>query len=249
MKTNSLLRLAWKLPALMFIAAPPPAATGSKPDFGLWSDKTCIAVLDSRGEGTMIVPWSWISDEGVRASRPARARMRELMTGSEPMCRPLFRRAIRIAWGLMLFAHLYWLVRSIGSPTVTLPSQLLLALTCVFLGLKVADVAALRFRCTRHSLIAAVLVVALLHVGVIDRMAGEPTDFPPWVLPVIVGALTCTRMGVVGFVRRLVIRLALAFGLPRPTWTRHYWHTLSGVLARCHQPAFGPLRIPRAPPV
>ncbi|NOT00117.1 MAG: hypothetical protein HOP29_05775 [Phycisphaerales bacterium] len=170
------------------------------------------------------------------------------MTGSNSNCRAPCRWAIRFAWGLLLAAHLYWLVSSLASPTATLSNQMLLAITCAFFVLKVADVAALRFRCTRRSLVAAVLVVALLHVGVIDRMGDGTSDLPPWILPAIVGTLTCTQLSVIGLVRRSVIRLALAFGLPRPNWTRHYWQLLSGVLVRRLQSAFGPLRIPRAPP-
>ncbi len=153
----------------------------------------------------------------------------------------------RAAWAVMLVLHGVWLLRSFESSTVWFGQQFALGLSIIFFGLKSVDVAALRFNLSRRALVAAVVIVALLHAGAIDRSIGEDASLTLWTLPVLAGVPSCMKLCRLAVIRRLLLRAA-AIGHVPLTWTRSYWHHYSGVLIRHRQQYLVALCTPRAPP-
>lgn len=146
----------------------------------------------------------------------------------------------RGAWVLLLVLHalaLPSLIHAASATTVVgqlslLPRIVGLALSAAFFTLKMLDVPWLRCTWDRQRIVAALLIVALLHTGVLDRaLSGEDGVDPahlPWLLAstVLVTAL---------LVRRLMYALAVGLftgaadrgaalipaGLVHRTWRPH----------------------------
>jgi len=122
----------------------------------------------------------------------------------------------RAFWVALLVLHtlaLPSLVTTAASASVTeqlalVPRIAGLPLSAVFFALKFLDVSWLRARQDWRRVVAAVLIVALLHVGVIDRaltgQAGADLDHMPWVF---VGAILGTGL----LIRRLLAEMAVRF--------------------------------------
>ncbi len=111
----------------------------------------------------------------------------------------------RVLWLLMGLGHLPGLfdawrhVVAVGLDSAALGSCIGLTLTTLFIALKVRDVAFLRLREGRRTLVAACLVVALLHVDVVRPQAESS------VLPDIAALATMAWItGVPTTIRRLV---------------------------------------------
>ncbi len=90
----------------------------------------------------------------------------------------------RAVWCSMLCMHTFWFARSFTVLQLDPGSQVMLGLAIVFFLLKSADVAFLRVRWTRRSLIAAGMVVLMLHAGALDQWASGGSDFSFLWLPV-----------------------------------------------------------------
>ena len=117
-------------------------------------------------------------------------------------------------WVALLALHTLALPSLVASLTKTSVTEQLalvpriagLALSAAFFTLKFFDVAWLRTDWDWQRVVAAVLIVGLLHVGVIDRALASPVESNsmPWLF---VGAVVGTAM----LIRRLRAHLALCF--------------------------------------
>lgn len=127
---------------------------------------------------------------------------------------PLARRGF---WAAMLALHvlaLPSLVDSAGSADALAQLSLVpriagLTLSAIFFVLKVFDVSWLQMRSSRHAWVAAILIIGLLHVGVIDRaINGQPgvdPDHMPWL---IAGVMFGSAL----FLRQILVDLAACLG-------------------------------------
>ncbi len=88
-------------------------------------------------------------------------------------------RVERLIWASFFAAHAYWFFAGLLRGTLGFESAVTITLSNVFFALKIADVAWLRVNWTARSLLAATLVVLLLHVGVVERAGGAATDWLP----------------------------------------------------------------------
>ncbi|MHC5111476.1 MAG: hypothetical protein ACYTHJ_16540 [Planctomycetota bacterium] len=77
----------------------------------------------------------------------------------------------RLVWVMMLACHAYWLVKGLQGGTAATSTVFLGATIALFL-LKALDVQFLRIDWNRRRVLAALLVVLLLHVGVFDEAMG-----------------------------------------------------------------------------
>ena len=112
----------------------------------------------------------------------------------------------RIVWAVMLGLHAAWLVRLLSSGDASVLRLVTMGLSVAFLLAKTLDVAALRFLTTRRAVVAGILIVAILHVGVIDRALGDQ-ELGFWVLPLLTSvAVLMTLLHVIR--RRVALALA-----------------------------------------
>lgn len=94
-----------------------------------------------------------------------------------------FRSALaRVAWCALLALHAWVLGKALAGGSASFSSLLLLTVSNAFFLLKLFDVSFLRFHWTRRSVIAAALVVLLIHVGAIDTKIGHEFDPTPWLM-------------------------------------------------------------------
>jgi len=139
----------------------------------------------------------------------------------------------RLFWVLMLALHSLALpsvlvtaaTASVSEQLGLVPRIAGLALSAVFFGLKLLDVPWLRARTEGkfagwRCLIAAVLVVGLLHVGVLDRAIAGKTGMDPDHLPwLIAGAIFATGLLIRGLLADLTSRSPVRVAdLHPPRW-------------------------------
>jgi hypothetical protein len=86
----------------------------------------------------------------------------------------------RACWLVMLVLHGWILIRSWTGGAASFNSQFLLIGSNLFFLAKLIDPPILRVRPGRQALVAGVLVVALLHVGAIDRALGLGAEPLVW---------------------------------------------------------------------
>ncbi len=152
--------------------------------------------------------------------------------------------ARRLSWATLCVGHTVWLIRSLSVPESSASRNVTLALAIVFLGLKVLDVAWLRFATNRRATVAGTLIVTLLHVGVIHDMAGGDIEFIPWAIPVVVATTLLQTQRLPRwfhrwsalYVDRLSTRILLA-----------YWSPVAFPVGAIDQHRAAP-SAPRAPP-
>jgi len=113
--------------------------------------------------------------------------------------------ARRGLWLLMAAAHVpacwsaWGSLLADGSDGSRLGACLTLSLAMVFFGLKVLDVAWLRFRTDRRSVVALLVTVALLHVDVL-----QPSNAPPLLAESTALVATTWLLALAEPIRRLV---------------------------------------------
>lgn len=154
---------------------------------------------------------------------------------------------IRFAWGVMLVSHAGWLVGSFGATGTSSLARLALVLAVVFFALKTYDVAALRFRRDRRSLIAAALVILLLHAGAINRLLDVDESTALWWIPAMAAPLSLARMRLSIF-SRLAQSLAIFFARRQAALIHVYWEIVAEVRHRWLRRFVLTVRTPRAPP-
>lgn len=156
---------------------------------------------------------------------------------------------LRGVWGLLLLSHAVWFVRSFASTQASFGSRLALGLAIVFFAAKLLDVRALRFVFSRRSLIAAAMIVLLLHAGALQRYTELDFEIPAWSLPLLAVTPFWLRRDPWLWIRGILVRLAHGFAL-----------LTNGRGPAAYRRAFGPLQpvpqcipcrllAPRAPPV
>ena len=79
----------------------------------------------------------------------------------------------RSIWLAGLVSHGYWLAESLSNGSASIGSTGLLAATLILFLLKTIDVRFLRVRWTHRSVLAAVLIVLVAHIGVISSVAAS----------------------------------------------------------------------------
>jgi hypothetical protein len=157
----------------------------------------------------------------------------------KPADAPAQRAARRLFWVFMLVLHslaLPSLFASAASATLTeqlalVPRVAGLAASAIFFVLKFLDVPWLRMRGDWRCLVAAVLVIGLLHVGVIDRAIAGPTGTDPSQMPwLVVGAVLGTAL----LIRRLLDDLAVRLPSTVPEFLSV--HAFAGAVRRAWRP-------------
>lgn len=163
----------------------------------------------------------------------------------------------RLGWLLMLVVHVGAILESwralLGGPAGAGTGALLRALAlsglAAFFVLKFIDVRWLRLAGGWRSKVAATIVVALLHVGVVERATGIEADLSPahvGVVLFVAGAVDSRRLlRLTSALRRLFIRV---FFRIVPQWAAEQFaqladHEQRSILARAHLNAL-PLRAP-----
>ncbi len=167
--------------------------------------------------------------------------------------------ARRLFWLGMFFVHgaalpSLWSILTSGSDLAVQPSALArfvgMSLAAAFFVLKIIDVPWLRLAPGWRTAVAAVVVVALLHVGVVDRALGGDLQLDASHLGLVLSAGTLCP---IEYLKRLVGR-NLVRALPVPSSRSG---TLDLPLGRSPEPAFQPIRLffipsyqgSRAPPL
>jgi hypothetical protein len=154
----------------------------------------------------------------------------------------------RIAWACVFVPHALFLTRSLQGGSTDVFQSIALACTVAFLGLKTLDLLPIRFSLTRRSIVAAVLIVALLHVGAIDRSLSESTTFAPWMVPVLIGFAFWLRRSCLGTHPRLQI-FGSVFAHARVPWSRSVQRVVERILLRLRHALLIRTLTPHAPPV
>lgn len=109
----------------------------------------------------------------------------------------------------MLVLHGWILIRSWVGGGTSFNSQLLLIGSNLFFLAKLLDVPMLRVRPSRQALVAGVLIVALLHVGAIDRAMGLDSEPLVWTqMGASAAALVTAFLAPARLFRRFAVSLA-----------------------------------------
>jgi hypothetical protein len=124
-----------------------------------------------------------------------------------------------------------------------------MAVSAAFFALKIFDVRCLRLNAGWRTFVAAVLVVAVLHVGVVDRALNGDFNLDP----VNLGVVFC--LGTLGYTEPLAhtLRMVLGFLAPlcmmrmqdKPRWSTRYTELVYRPYALAYVPSYTG---PRAPP-
>lgn len=158
-----------------------------------------------------------------------------------------------LGWSVMAAVHLpglvtaWWAVIERGVGSGHLGGCVYLTLSMLFFGLKLADVAWLRFRADRRSVVAFCVVIGLLHCDVL-RHDSDPQRLPAYVA---LAASTCLLSALLP-VRRLVGSMAQHISAG-PSRLNHLARSADSVWLDAFRPHCWTLILrlipPRAPPV
>ncbi len=158
-----------------------------------------------------------------------------------------------LGWSLMAAAHLPGFVASWsaviqnGASSGSLGGCIYLTVSMLFFGLKLADVAWLRFRTDRRSLVACFIVLGVLHCDVM-RHNSDASGVPEYAAIAASAVLLSTLLPI----RRLVISIAQQFNAG-PSPLNHLARSADSVWFDAFHPHCWALVFrllpPRAPPV
>lgn len=156
--------------------------------------------------------------------------------------------AARLAWGSLLVLHGAALGRCFAAPESWSGQQISLAAAVLLFALKAADVPLLRVRLSRQSLVACVLVAALLHVDLFRRESVGRRLTGPWALPVLLCLPKIAGPRRLHILRHLW-RIISAIGrIPSRSFSQLWLVYRSALVRRPHLLRPGPAA-PRSPPL
>ncbi|MBI4719154.1 MAG: hypothetical protein HY763_15240 [Planctomycetes bacterium] len=186
-------------------------------------------------------------------------RTRSVHSEAGPGISVLTASAWRGFWGLMIYGHA-GAALSAWTDCLAAPAGLggsaalravVLSAAVLFFGLKLLDVAWLRIQRGRRPLVAAIAIVAVLHVNVVQRAVGGDAEYSPLQF----GAVLVLGAAVES---ELILRGCRQWGASRtparlrrcsrrwPAAERHAWAVAVRALFSLYTP---PCRTPRAPPL